>query len=119
MAAIKVIMVWENCCYKNENIAQAVIHIQNMGKFVWDERKPRFKNSILQQSRDQGGLAFPDKERYYQAAMLNEYIVQWWEQSKRSWDIEQMSLKVPLKKWCLLAGTRKASFMENRILKIL
>lgn len=39
-------------------------------------------------------------ERYYQAALI-EYIIQWWEQSDRSWDIKQMNIKMSLNEWCL------------------
>lgn len=38
-------------------------------KFVWLGKKSRFRTIILQQGKE-GGLAFPDVVRYYQAALI-------------------------------------------------
>lgn len=80
--------------------------------------KTKIRSSILQQNKNHGSLAFPVVQHYYQSAMI-EYIVQWWKQPNESWDIEQMSLEMPLKEWCLLAEARETSSTENRVLKIL
>lgn len=38
--------------------------------FLWEGRKPRFKNSVLKLPKNQGGLAFPNIEKYYHAALI-------------------------------------------------
>lgn len=40
-------------------------------KFIWDEKKPRFKVKVLQQQKEGGGLALPNLITYYYAAQTN------------------------------------------------
>lgn len=59
---------------------------------IWEGKKSRDKKAVLQQSRKEGGLAFPNLWRYYQASLL-ENVIQWWNQAnKDSWDTEQQNL---------------------------
>ena len=39
-------------------------------KFTWNYKRHRIPHSVLTAPRSEGGLAFPDLVRYYQAAQL-------------------------------------------------
>lgn len=47
-----------------------------LDNFIWDREKPRIKNSVIQLSIQQGGLAVPNLTTYYFAAKL-ENLAQW------------------------------------------
>lgn len=54
-------------------------------EFIWDQKKSRIKISLLQKSKEEGGIVVPNVLLYYQAAVL-EYLAQWWDLTgKISW----------------------------------
>lgn len=93
-------------------------HIQKrIENFIREGRQPKFKNNILQLSKDQGGLSFSNIECYYQA-VLTKYVIQWFD-SCNSWNIELTNINIPLIEWCLLAGAGVKLNTTNQILAIL
>lgn len=87
--------------------------------FIWEDKKPRFINIILQHPKQDGGVGLPDMSRYYNTAQV-EQLMQWWNQSSNhSCGIEQFMIETPLAEWCLLAMDNPRNCTKNRIVGIL
>lgn len=85
--------------------------------FVWMDRKPRIRATLLQQKQTKGGLALPNVAHYYQAAML-DHASQWMNaSSRRMWELEQRGIAVPLSEWML--GTSQTVNTSHTMTKIL
>ena len=47
-----------------------------IGKFIWDDKKPRVKMKTLKMPKERGGLALPNLKHYYMAAQM-KHIRTW------------------------------------------
>lgn len=68
-------------------------------KFIWQNKKPRIKYSLLCKEKKLGGLAAPDLQKYYNAIIIAR-VMEWTNKSteKRWVKIERNMSKAPLEK---------------------
>lgn len=73
-----------------------------MNTFIWDSKKPRIRNEVLQYIVMDWGLLIPNMIRYYHAARLS-VVCSWWDQKDMDYDcsVEQVNILIPLTEWML------------------
>lgn len=74
---------------------------------------------LLQQKKEEGGIALPNITIYYQAALLDN-LVQWWNtKATHSWQIEQIFVEQPLSMWALSVISSSLIVTRNNHIKTL
>lgn len=47
-----------------------------LDSFVWEDKKSRFRSSILQQPKQDRSVGLPNVSRYYYAAQVEQFLMQ-------------------------------------------
>lgn len=81
--------------------------------FIWNNKIPRVKVTVLQQEIVNGRIAYPSILKYYQASRLATMLWQWKQEEKEVWAIEQHGVPVPLKEWALMAPALRSKTIRS------